>query len=80
MCGFLHLVNNLIYTDNEEQIFGVLLQSNESQVNYFKRLLILIRVDEPYFEIIDLRKVAISHDENHIRIDHLNKVFFKYIT
>lgn len=77
LCGFLSLASSPIQTEIEEQIFAVLMKSNESQLNYFKRLLVIIRVTEPYFEMIDLRKAILNHNETYIRIDYLNKVSSK---
>ena len=76
LCGFLTLDNSIIHTaDYKDQVFAVLLHSNENQLNYFKKLLILIKPNESKFEIIDLRKATLAQNETYIRINHLNKVF-----
>ena len=68
--GFLSLSS---YNDADEQVLVILIQSEETQVNYFNKLLIVI--EPTCHSVIDLRKISLKYDDISIRIDHQNKVY-----
>ena len=68
--GFLSLS---IYNDADEQVLVILIQSEETQVNYFNKLLVVI--EKTCHNVIDLRKISLKCDDTSIRIDHQNKLF-----
>ena len=75
LCGFLSLENTPIYTEeSQEQVLLMLLHTNESQITFFKKNLVIVRSSEPFIEIVDLRKIEIQQCDNHIRIDYHNKL------
>ncbi len=75
LCGFLSLdggVGSCVGQPN--MVFAALVHSDERQLSYFRRQLVLVRQSEPFVEMVDLRKAVVVHSETCIRVDYENRV------